>query len=303
MFRRMIPLAVAILLVLGCKKKPTNTDPDGGDLNATYTIKIREQQQGDKVEVVITEKGATDISTGGVTNTIKHDTNLEYIDTILEMPAGADRPTKLTRTYKKAEQYDLVSKTTKTMSIQGKIVNIEKKGKNYEFTSKGKKLDAAESFHLQKEFGRETKAKVEDMLPKTAVKVGEPWTVDPASLKSMMSSFPFPIDTSKSKLTGTLTGFYTKNVQQWGTITFDFDLALDPKAAIAGGELAGTVKLTGILDAPIDVSGPEGTMKITIAPEGTMKITIRADVTGKQQGNAMKVDANMEQSKTVKLVK
>ncbi len=61
MFRRLVPLAVAIVILVGCKKKATDT-ADGGDPNATYTLKVREEQQGDKLEVAMTPTGMTEIT-------------------------------------------------------------------------------------------------------------------------------------------------------------------------------------------------------------------------------------------------
>src|SRR6478735_8160581 len=103
MFRRMIPLAVAIVLVVGCKKKTPSTDNDGGDPNATYTIKLREAQQGDKSTNTSHETAALDFGKGQKLNT---ETKLEYTEHIIEMPAGAAVPTKLTRTYTVAKSSD-----------------------------------------------------------------------------------------------------------------------------------------------------------------------------------------------------
>ena len=72
MIRRLIPLVVAIVLVVGCKKKPG--DSDGGpaddgkvdsDPNATYTIKLRDTQQGDKYEVTENETMNQEFTGGG----------------------------------------------------------------------------------------------------------------------------------------------------------------------------------------------------------------------------------------------
>ncbi len=49
MFRKLIPLAVLIVLVLGCKKKGEEAGDGGGDgktdsdPNATYTLKFRDE--------------------------------------------------------------------------------------------------------------------------------------------------------------------------------------------------------------------------------------------------------------------
>lgn len=298
MFRKMIPLAVAVVLVIGCKKKG-ETGGDGGDPgdpNATYTLKVREEQQGDKTDVTTVTTGVTDIG-GPKPFKLQEDAQAEYTETILEMPAGATKPTKLTRVYRKATNFDLGAKGPKSLPYEGKTVTIEKKGAGYEYTADGKKLTQFEGFTLDTEFGRPDKkeSKIQGLLPKSAVKVGETWTVDMATIKNLLPGMQFAFDESKSKTTGKLTRAYTQDGKPWGTIAFDFDMAVDPKggAGPKGGEANGTVKITATLDAVIDGS----------APDGTMKMTAKMDVTGTEPGKVMKASADMTRTKTVKTVK
>ena len=103
MFRKMIPLAVAITLALGCSKKK-----DEGDPNATYTLKFRDPQQGEKYEVTVAETSEMDM--GGKGDKMTTQKKYEYTEHILEMPAGEKQPTKLTRAYKVAQRTDFDTK-------------------------------------------------------------------------------------------------------------------------------------------------------------------------------------------------
>lgn len=298
MFRKMIPLAVALVLVIGCKKKG-ETGGDGGDPgdpNATYTLKVREEQQGDKTDVTTVTTGVTDIG-GPKPFKLQEDAQAEYTETIHEMPAGATKATKLTRVYRKATNFDLGAKGPKSLPYEGKTVTIEKKGAAYEYTADGKKLQPFEAFTLDTEFGRPDKkeSKLQGLLPKSPVKVGETWNVELAAVKNLLSAMPFTFDESKSKTTGKLTRAYTQDGKPWGAITFDFDLTVDPKtvAGPKGGEANGTIKITATLDGVIDGS----------APDGTMKMTVKMDLFGKEQGKDMKMTADMTRTKTVKTVK
>src|SRR5438874_2556159 len=137
MFRRMIPLAVAIVLVVGCSKKKDEGggggggDSGSGDPNATYVLKVREEEKGDKALITRTENGTTTIDGPGKNGTETIASKFEYVEEILDMPAGATKPTKLTRAYKAAEK----GSPTKAMSFAGKTVLIEKgKAGNYTAT-------------------------------------------------------------------------------------------------------------------------------------------------------------------------
>src|SRR5437016_2295940 len=78
----------------------------GGDQNAIYTIKIRDEQKGNKTEVVKTRSGTTTTTAGSKSQAQKERERYEYTETILEMPADAPRPTKVTRVYKTAQKTD-----------------------------------------------------------------------------------------------------------------------------------------------------------------------------------------------------
>src|SRR5687768_14583331 len=75
MYRKLVPLAVAIVLASGCGKKPKDDESGGGgaggdnkvdsDPNASYTLKLRTAQQGDKVEVTLSDSMTEDSNEGG----------------------------------------------------------------------------------------------------------------------------------------------------------------------------------------------------------------------------------------------
>lgn len=304
MFRKMIPLAVAIVLVLGCKKKEETGGGggDGGtdsDPNATYTLKFRGEQQGDKVDVVESSSMTNENTKAGKSETRTNKKRYEYTEHILEMPAGANKPTKLTRAYRVAEHTDFKTKDVKALSFQGKTVTIEKDTKKgispYKFTVDGKPLDFMEALDLDGEFRSDKKGNELDVfLPKNPVKVGDTWTVDPEKLKSFTGGLASAADKSKSTYTCKLTRAYTKDGKQWGVIAFDFDMPVDVAQASKGREAGtGSIKFTGTLDAVIDGSAPDHTLK------GTMK----ASFSNPTKGAEAKGTTEMTIEHSVKTVK
>ena len=302
MFRPMLSFAVAIVLVLGCGKKKDEGsgggDPNApapgvtpSDPNAAYTIKIRVEQAGDKTEIDITETGTAEITFGGKGGAEKQDRKLEYTEHIIDMPTGSTRPTKLTRTYKVAQQFDKGSGAKKAMPYEGKTITIEKRGAIYDFTVDGKKLSPIDTFELSREFTKPDNMKTEDFLPKAAVKVGESWDAG-AALKGLSGVLPFPLDASKSKITGKLTRAYTKDGKQWGAIALDLDLTVDSGAG-PKGSASGTIKMTLTFDVPIDGSSREGTMT---------RVT-KMNVTGTDGGGETKIVADGVETNTVKPAK
>src|SRR5262245_43280866 len=110
LLRKLIPLLVVFLAILGCGKKADDAG-GGGDpapSGPPVTIKIRKEQQGDKVTV--TESGNSTTSTNGngpkgkIAKQEKTEGKVEYTETVIEKPEGADRATKAKREYKGAEK-------------------------------------------------------------------------------------------------------------------------------------------------------------------------------------------------------
>src|SRR5262245_36664161 len=98
MVRRFVPFALLTAILIGCAKKQddaaSGNGNGGGEPTPTgpaYTIKLREEQAGDKWAV--TQSGSTSVtnvisgSKGKQTNTTKEPFKTEFIETILEKPA------------------------------------------------------------------------------------------------------------------------------------------------------------------------------------------------------------------------
>src|ERR1700722_11104885 len=130
MFRKMILLVIAIVLVVGCKKK--EDESSGGEpapSGPAVTIKIREEQQGDKIAV--TQSRVTNLlmkasgPKGQESKSQKNTEKDEYTETIISMPARATHATKATRAYSMAEKSE-DGGSAKSMSYAKKTVLIEK---------------------------------------------------------------------------------------------------------------------------------------------------------------------------------
>jgi hypothetical protein len=264
MFRRLFPLAVFAAVVLGCSKKKDDDSGgggDGGDPNATYTIKLRGEQKGDKLQVVKTRSGTQTTTVAGKSlPQQKEQMKFEFVETILEMPDGAPEPTKVVREYKTAQKSDAKGEL-KSLSYSGKTVTIEKKGKAYSYTVDGKPIPAAERAEFAEEFEKSDKVKPEDMMPTNPVKVGEAWEVDFAKVKALTGELPFALDKDKSKFTGKLARAYKKDGQQWGVIEFRIVMTVTPGKK--GPPLSGTITADITLDTAIDGSVHAGSMKMT----------------------------------------
>lgn len=306
MFRRMIPLAIALAVIVGCGKKKGDDDTGGGndgkvdsDPSTAFTIKIRDPQEGDKVEVTDSETMNQESTSKGKTEKSTSKKRLEYTEHITEMPAGSKQPNKVTRTYKVAQRTDYKTKDVKALGIEGKTVSAEKKQFNYEFVVDGKKLDFKsfdDYIDFDSDLRKSDKKEVEAMLPKNPVKVGESWTITPEAAKQIFGGMGGPgLDTAKSKFNCKLSRAYTKDGKQWGIIAFDFDVTFDAKAAgKASGDGGGTVKADGTLETVIDGSARDGTMKTTV--KGSFNVT-----DGKGEARKGTIDGTGE--KTVKTVK
>ncbi len=212
MFRKMIPLAVAVVLLIGCKKKPEEAGGGDGktdsDPAATYTIKIRDAQTGDKSEVIATMSGNMDVNFAGKSKSTKEEARYEYTEYILDHPAGAVRATKLSRMYKTAQNYDEGTNALKARSFEGRTVTVEKKGVNIEVTADGEKLNSADADEFVREFRMTDKRDINELLPKTAV-IGDSWPLELAAVKSGLGGSGIPVDAAKSKMTGKLARAYT----------------------------------------------------------------------------------------------
>jgi hypothetical protein len=304
MSRRLVPLAVLAAAVVGCAQQQATPSGGGdvaapgptGDPTASYTIKLREKQAGEKYEVTETRSSTTtttfELPGGKQTKTDNADARLEYTEAVLEMPAGAAQPTKLTRVYKVAEWTPPATKgkapappgKVVPASFVGKTVAVEKKGEAYTFKADGKDLPASEAKQFADEFGA-ARVRPQDLLPKAPVRLNDVWNTAPEAMKAMAASLPkeSPVNADKSKMTGKLTRVYTKDGRQFGVIEVRTELTVEGKGS-AGP--TGTLTYETTYDVPIDGSSHEGTMKVNMT--GTLNtrqkgVEIQAVVDAKQE--------------------
>src|SRR5262249_2185813 len=148
---------VCVVIVLGCTKKKTeDTAPSGGGSGGgggtpeppppgqTYTITLRPQRAGGQKAGVERPKGTnTKTKRGGERKGTEKETEterIEYTETIIELPAGTDRPTKFTRNYKVAEEGE-GDGPAMPLSCVGKTIFFDKRDDGaYAITSNGKPL-------------------------------------------------------------------------------------------------------------------------------------------------------------------
>jgi hypothetical protein len=284
---RLVPLAVLLAAVLaGCGKKagPGGPNPGAGgdagtnqelrgDPNATYTIQVRDEEVGDKAEVskVLSVSATQTAAAQGRTmkEEQKQSERQVYVETILAKPAGATRPTKLTRAYRVAETTGPDGKV-RHPSYEGKTVTIEKgAGGAYTAKADGKALPDAEAKVILAEFNTAEKVALQSLVPKAPVKVGEEWALDADAFGKVLATLRFPADPGRSKITGRLARAYTKDGKTWGEVVFKLDL-------VAGGPnfpKDGTGTMTGEIarDIPIDGSPRQGTTKMNL--RNSVKLT------------------------------
>lgn len=297
MFRRLFPLAVAVVVVLGCSKKKDD-DSGGGDSDPTptgpaLTIKLRDEKVGDKLEIVQTETESTSMEASGpkgkVSKSQKGTQRYEYTETVLEKPEGASNATKATEAYKVAEKTQ-DGGPKRPFSYAKKTVLIEKRGGIYTFTVNGIGLPQDEAKRFQDIYGKADKFKNEDWLPTKAVQVYEKWSLDRAILKKLGTVFKAPINAEQSTGTGRLIKAYTKDGQQWGVIELKINVVLD--GTVGGTTLNGNLSMTLTLDTAIDGSSPDGVM--------TMKM--HGKIASKQGGITVDMLVEGERTETRKAV-
>jgi hypothetical protein len=299
--RQLVLFVVLALFLTACSKKAE--PPDGApapeprgvdsDPNAVYSLKIRPVQKGDKTEVVRRESSA-EVRRGGANETLKLGKHFEYSEHILEMPEGAPLPTRLTRDYKVAQKImDPKAGELKPLAFEGKTVAIAKRGAFYQYTVDGKPLAQPETIELDAEFRDAEKVKIDTLLPEGPVKIGERWPVRREILQAF-GTVSADTDFSKSSLSAVFTRAYTLDGKQWGQITFDFELVIDP--SITGGKVRGpegTLKTTGTFDIVID-----GTSRDSI-----MKGSVKGELAGYHKASAVKSEIDTTFEKTARMVK
>jgi len=219
-----MPTRIAILVLAGFLAIPANAQ------EKTYTIKLRGEEQGDRIKVT-KSFSSTVIKTTTVKNetTVKEeitDEKLVYIEEFLQRPANAKHPTKLTRAYEISSSNQ--SGVKKTSRYVGKTVVIEMKGDNYVFTVDGKELSEEDAEDIDSDFNERVETLADELLlPKKPVKVNESWNVDLAKfIDEFEMETGIAVDLAKSKLTGKLSKAYMKDGHQFGVLEFAFDFKM-----------------------------------------------------------------------------
>jgi hypothetical protein len=203
------------------------------------TIKLRKEQQGDKVAVEKTREGTITVTAGKKAQTKKEEYRYEYTDKVVEMPADAPKPTRVDRTYDIARKTDPVTGDLKTLSFSGKTVEVQvspMEGIGYIFIVGGNAIQPPEVDDLLNEFqggpkpgDKKPKPEIDALLPDKAVKPGEEWTADAAAIMGVLGNPPFTLDKKKSKVTGKLVKTYKKDGAQWGVIELKIVMARSPR--------------------------------------------------------------------------
>jgi hypothetical protein len=193
----------------------------------------------------------------------------EYTQHILRMPAGAQNPTPLTRTHTVAQRTDPLTSQLKTRSLEGKTVTIETKGEQYRFTADGQPINTADTIDRESEFRDRNPSDIDDIIPKTPVRIGEAWIVDPPVGQKIFGPIGPGIDKTSNQSDCKLTRVYTKDGKHYGVMSFEIDFGREKKALSPrkpGG--TGSVKVNNTRDVMIDGSSSEGTMTGTIQDPG-----------------------------------
>ena len=260
-------------------------------------IKIDKPKVGDKVKVTVNEKAESKmtISFGGK-DMAKNETKTKsvvYTDKVLAVGDGARRPTKLERTYEKAELG--ADGKSATLSVEGKTVVIEKKGDKYAFTVDGKELTGDAAKLLGDEFNKEDKDDPRTlMLPGKPVKPGDTWKIDAEKLTKGLGK-DLVVDKSKIEATGKLVKAYKQDGKQFGVL----ELKITAPISDVGGKAmlkvkegsTVTVTLTG--DGVIDGS----------SPQGKSNAVMRFQINGAGDAFELKMDMTVTESRTTTPVK
>src|SRR5579872_1518791 len=240
MLRKSLIFCALISIAFGCsKKKPTesssepppvisNTNANSTAAPSNYFLKIRDEKVGDKSSVTETKSESTTITLnitglkGTKSDPKKSAEKSEYIEVVHSLNPGEIFPTKFTREYKHAE-YKKGDENSKPTSYSGKTVLFEKSFGHYSVLVGKNSLPVDEDQRFRESLEKLDKIKYSEMMPKTPVKLNEPWHLDPILVSRMGKVIGFPSSEGKSQASGTLTNVYTKGGKQWGVIEFKYN--------------------------------------------------------------------------------
>lgn len=245
-----------------------------------YTIKLYKSKPGDVVKETQKASGETAVTvtpTGQPTQkeVMKEGEHYQFTETILEKPDGAERATRLTRTYETAEKTERGK--PRTLAYHGKTVLIAKeKGKDkYTFTVDGKALPDEDAKELDKKYNQPEADRGptnQDFMPAKPVKVGDTWTVDTTKAVKSLRADKLIVDQKKAKITGKLVKTYKKGDAQFGVMEIEVDMPL------TAGEIGGT---------PVDYK-PGSVMRF--------KLTVDCCIDGSTPGEVSTADISLSMS-------
>lgn len=280
--------AALLVPLVGCgKSAPSSTadtpgEPKGGTGDA-HTIKIREKHAGEKYDVTQTVTRSEMRFQGNgkdkepAASVEKVTTKSAYVEEVERVDGAAVLKGK--RAYTTAEGADFGKVVP--LSFAGQTVTHESTGGKVTFAlADGKPVPpGADTFALQRDFDRNRPKGIAQLVPDTAVKVGETWDV-PAD--KMSAVFGPAAQAGAMKATGTLEKAYTKGGKGYGVLSIRLEATLNEKGGkdalewtydgcIDGTVTDGTRKLVQTIRVP---PGPKGgtvpdlvnTTEITITP-------------------------------------
>lgn len=265
--------------------------------DAPITIKLKKAGAGETTKETKTETGKTKVvvSIMGMDQPKLEDTTASYAftDEIIERagPKGS-KPTKLKRTYEKAELTKDGAK--EDLGLDGKTVMIEKKSDGYVFLVNGKPLTGTAAEILKKEFGAKKETSEEDFLPEKPVKVGDSWKVNVEKAAAELAEGGMVIDPDKSKGTGKLTKVYQKNGKTYGILEVEMDLIVSkikgPQEIPLkdGSKLNIKITIDGCIDGTEATGGGKMSMKGTLAGE-LMGVGLSFNIDIGMVGNSVEV--------------
>ncbi len=314
MLRKCMIFCALMTIAYGCsKKKPTATEtptePPSANSNANsnsvavpsnYFLKIRDEKVGDKslVTEAKSELTAFTLTIAGLkgtkTDPKKSAEKSEYIEVVHALKPGEIFPTKFTREYKHAE-FKKGNEASKPTSYSGKTVSFEKTFGHYSVLVDKNSLPVDEDRRFNEALERLDKIKYSEMVPKTPVRLNEPWYLDSVLVDRMGKVMGFPPSEGKSQASGKLINVYSKAGKQWGVIEFKYDYViegnyyLDEEQQI-GLTVTGNIAQTWTVDIVMDGSSNEAITKRR--SYGTVELK------GKDIAGTVKIDKDYAETRT-----
>jgi hypothetical protein len=267
---RMIAIIGLFLLPLGLTAQEKHTIKPSRDKKGDLTNITREEKVEESVRVIgpdgkeIQKKAQTILITA------------TFREEILEKAVG-QRPTKLSRTYDKAEAK--LGDMTQSFAYAGKTVLIEKSGDAYNFSIDGKNLEGKDAGTLPKDFDPKRPSEEESeklFLPGKPVAEGEAWTVDAKALLTSLSGKEQAVktfDLDKAKAGGKLVKVYKKDGAKYGVIDFEVNTPIKEFAGRFPCKEGATMTIKMNIDVCIDGTVSGGKTKTVNILRGKADIT------------------------------